>query len=54
MNAAGLPFTRFLSTMAAKMEETPVYSYSMGSKPDSVLDLITYDRALGEQYSETQ
>ncbi len=54
VNAAGLPLTRFLSTMAAKMEETPIYSYSMGSKPDSVLDLITYDRALGEQYSETQ
>lgn len=54
VNAAGLPLTRFISTMKTEMEKTPVYSYSMASKSDSVLDLITYDRGLGEQYSETQ
>lgn len=53
-NAAGLPLTRFVSTMKDEMEKTPVYTYSMGSKPDTTLDLITYDRALGEQYSESE
>ena len=54
VNAAGLPLTRFVSTMKSEMEKTPIYSYSVSSKPDSILDLITYDRARGERYSETQ
>lgn len=53
-SAAGLPLTSFINTMKDEMEKTPIYTYSMGSKPDSTLDLITYDRALGEQYSQKE
>lgn len=42
----------FVNTVLEQMERTPVYVVSeMQTPADSVLDMLTYDRTIGEQYS---
>ena len=52
--AAGLPEEAFTGTMLEAIKETPVYSVAEESeKSDALLDMLTYDRVLGEGYSNT-
>lgn len=53
--AAGLPEEAFISTMLESMERTPVYSMAAEiARNDRLLDTLTYDRVLGEGYSNDE
>lgn len=53
MDLAGSPHTAFTQTMLDKMEKLPIYStnYLPDAAYDTDLDMLTYDRVLGEQLS---
>jgi hypothetical protein len=53
MDAAGVPLDSMAQTMLDKMREVPVYSTSYDSSipHDKELDMITYDRILGDNIS---
>lgn len=53
MDAAGVPLDSMAQTMLDKMREVPVYSTSYNSSipHDKELDMITYDRILGDNIS---
>lgn len=50
--AAGLPENQFTKAVLNEMDKSPVYSVSQPQVKDSrLLDMLTYDRVLGEGYS---
>ena len=53
INSLGTPVDKFLSTMINHMETTPIYSPNIQSiiGRDTILDVLTYDRVVGENYS---
>lgn len=53
INSLGTPVDKFLSTIINHMETTPIYSPNIQSITgrDTILDVLTYDRVLGENYS---
>ena len=49
----GLPSTQFVDTILEEMAEEPVYSMAVNPATTSeLLDLLTYDRTMGANYSE--
>lgn len=53
--AAGLPDNAFTDAMLGAMMETPVYSIAEEMEQnDRLLDMLTYDRVLGEGYSNDE
>jgi phosphoglycerol transferase MdoB-like AlkP superfamily enzyme len=56
MNLIDAPMDNFSQTMYKKMEELPVYStnYSSEIKKDDELDMLTYDRILGDLISDEE
>lgn len=50
---AGLPVDSFVDTILSELAECPVYSISENANgKEELLDLLTYDRTLGDGYSE--
>ncbi len=56
MDLIGAPKDSFIQVMEDKMEKLPVYSTQYDSKieSDSELDVLTYDRVIGENISDTK
>lgn len=54
--AAGLPLDAFYETVLAQMQETPIYTsiFMESEARNETLDLLTYDRIVGENYSGTR
>ena len=53
--ASGLPDSAFVDTMLMAMAEEPVYSVAEETgENDWLLDVLTYDRVLGESYSQPE
>ena len=48
---AGVGEAAFVETMLYQMEETPLYSPITAGRESETLDLLAYDRTLGEGYS---
>lgn len=51
-NIAGVRKSAFINTILREKENTPIYSVSMPVKTNTVLDMLAYDRVLGESFSE--
>jgi hypothetical protein len=53
LDAIGAPKDTFIEAMTEKMETLPVYStqYDSSIPADSELDVLTYDRVIGENIS---